>query len=77
MRSLLDRVAQMSTPWGYSTSFPPVKPARFNVAVLAQDEGVTTTSAPLHPRPQFARAAWTELDGAWQLAYDDACVGLD
>jgi beta-galactosidase/beta-glucuronidase len=38
---------------------------------------VTTTSAPLHPRPQFARAQWTELDGTWQFAYDDGCVGLD
>ena len=31
----------------------------------------------LHPRPQFARAEWTELDGEWQFAYDDEDRGLD
>ena len=36
-------------------------------------EAVTT----LHPRPQFARAEWTELDGTWQFAYDDSDAGLD
>ena len=37
-------------------------------------DAVTTD---LHPRPQFARAEWTELDGTWQFAYDDADRGLD
>jgi beta-galactosidase/beta-glucuronidase len=31
----------------------------------------------LHPRPQFAREEWTELNGTWQFGYDDGCVGLD
>src|SRR5688572_6509147 len=31
----------------------------------------------LHPRPQFARASWTELDGPWQFAYDDEDRGLE
>ena len=29
----------------------------------------------LHPRPQFTRADWTDLRGAWEFAYDDADVG--
>jgi hypothetical protein len=37
----------------------------------AEDEEV------LHPRPQFARAEWAELDGVWGFAYDDADRGLD
>lgn len=31
----------------------------------------------LHPRPQFARTRWTDLNGSWQFAYDDADVGRD
>ncbi|MFP5370105.1 MAG: sugar-binding domain-containing protein, partial [Actinomycetes bacterium] len=30
-----------------------------------------------HPRPQLLRDEWTDLDGTWQLAYDDAGTGLD
>lgn len=33
--------------------------------------------APLHPRPQSARAEWTELTGTWQFAYDDGHQGLE
>jgi beta-galactosidase/beta-glucuronidase len=38
---------------------------------------VTSTPPALHPRPQFAREEWVELDGAWQFAFDDADAGLD
>src|SRR5579875_62825 len=31
----------------------------------------------VHPRPQLARAGWTDLRGAWDFAYDDAQCGLD
>jgi beta-galactosidase/beta-glucuronidase len=30
-----------------------------------------------HPRPQLRRAAWRDLSGPWQLAFDDGRVGLD
>ncbi len=30
---------------------------------------------PLHPRPQFARARWTDLCGTWEFGYDDSDVG--
>lgn len=30
-----------------------------------------------HPRPLLARADWTDLDGVWQLEFDDAGVGID
>ncbi|GAA2752437.1 glycoside hydrolase family 2 protein [Amnibacterium kyonggiense] len=29
-----------------------------------------------HPRPQLVRAAWTDLDGDWSFAFDDADAGL-
>ncbi len=35
-----------------------------------------TCEAANHPRPQFRRAAWRELGGAWGFAYDDADKGL-
>lgn len=31
----------------------------------------------LHPRPQFTRAEWIDLAGAWGFAYDDNALGLD
>ncbi|HKG57814.1 MAG TPA: glycoside hydrolase family 2 TIM barrel-domain containing protein [Candidatus Limnocylindrales bacterium] len=31
---------------------------------------------PLHPFPQLARRAWTDLRGTWAFAYDDANAGL-
>ena len=31
----------------------------------------------VHPRPQLARADWTDLSGPWGFAYDDARCGLD
>ncbi|HZY67003.1 MAG TPA: glycoside hydrolase family 2, partial [Devosia sp.] len=34
------------------------------------------TTTPLHPRPRVQRAAWTDLNGQWQFAYDDADTGL-
>ncbi|HZS87197.1 MAG TPA: glycoside hydrolase family 2 TIM barrel-domain containing protein [Chloroflexota bacterium] len=30
----------------------------------------------VHPRPQMTRAAWTDLSGVWEFAYDDAKRGL-
>lgn len=30
----------------------------------------------VHPRPQMTRAAWTDLSGVWDFAYDDAKRGL-
>ena len=34
------------------------------------------TAKPLHPRPRVQRAEWTDLNGQWQFAYDDADSGL-
>jgi beta-galactosidase/beta-glucuronidase len=34
------------------------------------------TTSPLHPRPRVQRADWTDLNGQWQFAYDDADTGL-
>jgi len=34
------------------------------------------TAKPLHPRPRVQRAAWTDLNGQWQFAYDDADTGV-
>ncbi|MDO8360435.1 MAG: glycoside hydrolase family 2 TIM barrel-domain containing protein [Devosia sp.] len=31
----------------------------------------------LHPRPRLTRAQWTDLNGTWQFAYDDADTGAD
>jgi beta-galactosidase/beta-glucuronidase len=31
---------------------------------------------PEYPRPQFARKAWRNLNGAWEFAFDDADKGL-
>jgi beta-galactosidase/beta-glucuronidase len=31
---------------------------------------------PMHPRPQFTRAEWQELDGPWGFAFDDAAAGI-
>jgi hypothetical protein len=46
-------------------------------AELEAQPETEATDEPLHPRPQFARAEWTELDGEWQFAHDDGDVGLD
>jgi beta-galactosidase/beta-glucuronidase len=37
---------------------------------------VSDTETPLHPRPRVQREAWTDLNGQWQFAYDDADAGL-
>jgi len=37
---------------------------------MANSEGV------LHPRPRVTRAQWTDLNGTWQFAYDDANAGI-
>ena len=34
------------------------------------------TPRPEYPRPQFRRADWTNLNGEWRFAFDDADVGL-
>ena len=34
------------------------------------------TTTPLHPRPRVQRAQWTDLNGQWQFAYDDADTGI-
>ena len=30
-----------------------------------------------HPRPQMTRPDWTDLNGRWRFAYDDADIGMD
>ncbi|UBV44377.1 glycoside hydrolase family 2 (plasmid) [Deinococcus taeanensis] len=35
-----------------------------------------TDPHPVHPRPQLARDAWTDLSGVWAFAFDDGDVGL-
>lgn len=35
-----------------------------------------TTPRPEYPRPQFERAEWLNLNGAWQFDFDDANAGL-
>jgi beta-galactosidase/beta-glucuronidase len=37
---------------------------------------VSKTETTLHPRPRVQREAWTDLNGQWQFAYDDADAGL-
>lgn len=37
---------------------------------------MTILPRPEYPRPQFARAAWQSLNGAWNFAFDDADCGL-
>jgi beta-galactosidase/beta-glucuronidase len=34
------------------------------------------STAILHPRPRVQRALWTDLNGQWQFAYDDADAGI-
>jgi beta-galactosidase/beta-glucuronidase len=38
---------------------------------------VQTTDSNGHPRPQLTRPRWTDLNGTWRFAHDDANVGLD
>lgn len=38
----------------------------------SESNGETTR---MHPRPQWAREAWTLLDGTWDFAFDDENVG--
>ena len=28
------------------------------------------------PRPQFVRNNWLSLDGKWDFAFDDECIGV-
>jgi beta-galactosidase/beta-glucuronidase len=37
---------------------------------------VSTVPRPEYPRPQFRRRDWTNLNGVWRFAFDDADVGL-
>ena len=37
---------------------------------------MTTPDSVLHPRPRVTRAQWTDLNGAWAFAYDDADRGI-
>ena len=32
---------------------------------------------PNHPRPLMTRAAWRDLSGEWEFAFDDGEVGLE
>ena len=43
----------------------------------SDEERATQEDDVLHPRPQFARATWAELDGPWQFANDDEDRGVD
>ena len=45
--------------------------------LLDSQPGAAPPDELLHPRPQFARAAWNELDGPWAFAHDDADAGLE
>ena len=36
-----------------------------------------TIPRPEYPRPQFERASWLSLNGAWEFEFDDGNVGLD
>ena len=49
--------------------------------VLLSDMGVTTCQAAIprseHPRPQFQRDAWINLNGPWDFAMDPNVVGLE
>ena len=29
-----------------------------------------------HPRPDFVRPDWTNLNGEWEFAFDDTCTGI-
>ncbi|HWH68387.1 MAG TPA: hypothetical protein VNT26_03340, partial [Candidatus Sulfotelmatobacter sp.] len=42
-------------------------------ALLAATE---TIPLPEHPRPDFERAAWVNLNGPWQFRFDKANAGL-
>ena len=35
-----------------------------------------TVPRPEHPRPQFRRPEWTNLNGEWAFAFDDEDAGL-
>ena len=37
---------------------------------------MSTTPRPEYPRPQFRREGWTNLNGEWRFAFDDADAGL-
>lgn len=36
---------------------------------------MTKSYLPGHPRPQFTRPAWENLNGVWEFAFDDARIG--
>ncbi len=38
---------------------------------------MTIVPRPEYPRPQFERSNWTNLNGTWEFAFDDANVGVD
>ena len=37
---------------------------------------MATNDTVLHPRPRVTRPHWTDLNGTWQFAYDDANSGI-
>ena len=41
----------------------------------AQTGRVDTIPLPEHPRPDFARAQWLNLNGHWRFAFDSADQG--
>src|SRR5579859_6769469 len=43
---------------------------------IDQETSVTIIPRPEYPTPQFERANWTNLNGTWEFAFDDANAGL-
>jgi beta-galactosidase/beta-glucuronidase len=41
-----------------------------------EDKMTTTPEGVLHPRPRVTRAQWTDLNGSWGFAHDDADTGI-
>ncbi len=44
-------------------------------SILAQEQAGTALPRPEHPRPQFERSAWINLNGPWTYAFDFGASG--
>ena len=74
------RAGRSTRPTGASAKTPMRHPARDIVAVvcyalLGAGLGAQSLPLPEHPRPDFERAEWVNLNGRWEFAFDRANDG--
>ena len=72
------RYSKKSLPYSHTPILPYILLTLFLGVNLATAQGRTPGAIPLpeHPRPDFERAAWVNLNGPWAFQFDSLEVGM-